>query len=203
MSSFYQKFLLKIFCIHGNALIDKGVRKGYNKFGMDNLILIGMPSSGKSTSGVLLAKKIGYGFIDCDLLIQGEESALLCEIIERKGAEGFLKIEERVNAGLYANRCVIATGGSVVYCERAMEHLKTLGKIVYLKLGKDAVKARIPSFEKRGVVMRGNVSSLDELYAEREPLYKRYADITIECDGQTIEQTVDAVIAATGRTVCD
>lgn len=203
MSSFYQKIPAKIFCVHGNALIDKGVRKGYNKFGMDNLILIGMPSSGKSTSGVLLAKKIGYGFIDCDLLIQGEEGALLSEIIERKGVEGFLKIEERVNAGLYANRCVIATGGSVVYCERAMEHLKTLGKIVYLKLGKDAVKARIPSFEKRGVVMRGNVSSLDELYAEREPLYKRYADITIECDGQTIDQTVDAVIAATGKTVCD
>lgn len=203
MSSFYQKIPAKIFCVHGNALIDKGVRKGYNKFGMDNLILIGMPSSGKSTSGVLLAKKIGYGFIDCDLLIQGEEGALLCEIIERKGVEGFLKVEERVNAGLYANRCVIATGGSVVYCERAMEHLKTLGKIVYLKLGKEAVKARIPSFEKRGVVMRGNVSTLDELYAEREPLYKRYAEITIECDGQTIDQTVDAVIAATGRTVCD
>ena len=83
---------------------------------MDNLVLIGMPSSGKSTAGVLLAKRIGYGFIDSDLIIQGEQGALLSEIIEREGAEGFLAIEERVNAGLAAMRCVIATGGSVCYC---------------------------------------------------------------------------------------
>lgn len=165
---------------------------------MENIVLIGMPSSGKSTAGVLLAKRIGYGFIDCDLLIQGQESALLSEIIERRGAEGFLEVEERVNAGLFASRCVIATGGSVVYCARAMEHLKTIGTIVYLKLGKEAVKQRIPSFEKRGVVMRGNVSNLDELYDERIPLYERYAQITIECDGQTIDDTVAAIARATG-----
>lgn len=168
---------------------------------MDNLVLIGMPSSGKSTAGVLLAKKIGFGFIDCDLLIQGQEGALLCEIIEQKGAEGFLKVEERVNAGLYVSRCVIATGGSVVYCERAMEHLKTLGKVIYLKLGKDAVRQRIPSFEKRGVVMRGNVSSLDELYDERIPLYEKYADHTVDCDGKTIDETVETIVAVAGFSV--
>ncbi len=118
---------------------------------MKNLVLIGMPSSGKSTAGVLLAKTMGYGFIDCDLLIQGEEQALLSEIIANKGTEGFLAIEERVNAGLFVSRCVISTGGSVCYCDRAMRHLKEIGTIVYLKLSAGEVAKRIPSLEKRGV----------------------------------------------------
>lgn len=161
-------------------------------------MLIGMPSSGKSTAGVLLAKRIGYGFIDCDLIIQGEQGLRLSEIIEKEGAEGFIDIEEKVNAGLYAKRCVIATGGSVVYGKRAMEHLKTLGKIVYLKLGVGEVERRIPSFQKRGVVMRGNITTLKELYAERIPLYERYADITINCDGKLIDATVAEIAAALG-----
>ncbi len=161
-------------------------------------MLIGMPSSGKSTAGVLLAKRIGYGFIDCDLIIQGEQGLRLSEIIEKEGAEGFIGIEEKVNAGLYAKRCVIATGGSVVYGKRAMEHLKTLGKIVYLKLGVGEVERRIPSFQKRGVVMRGNITTLKELYAERIPLYERYADITINCDGKSIDATVTEMAAALG-----
>lgn len=168
---------------------------------MDNLVLIGMPSSGKSTAGVLLAKRIGYGFIDSDLIIQGEQGALLSEIIEREGAEGFLAIEERVNAGLAAMRCVIATGGSVCYCERAMKHLKTLGKVVYLQLSKDEVARRIPSLVRRGVVMRGSVATLDALYRERVPLYERYADVTIRCDGQTIDETVEAIAAAAGFSI--
>ncbi len=173
----------------------------YNKNNMDNLILIGMPSSGKSTAGVLLAKKIGYGFIDSDLIIQGEQGALLSEIIEREGAEGFIAIEERVNAGLMAMRCVIATGGSVCYSERAMNHLKSLGKVVYLQLSEEEVARRIPSLVKRGVVMRGNVATLDALYRERIPLYERYADVTVRCDGQTIDETVGAIAAATGFSI--
>lgn len=165
---------------------------------MENIVLIGMPSSGKSTAGVLLAKKIGYGFIDCDLLIQGEENQLLSEIIEEKGAEGFLKIEERVNAGLHASRCVIATGGSVCYLPRAMEHLARIGKIVYLKLDESAIASRIPSFQKRGVVMRGNVTDLKGLFAERIPLYEKYAQITVDCNGQTTEETADAIARAAG-----
>ncbi len=165
---------------------------------MDNLVLIGMPSSGKSTAGVLLAKRIGYGFIDTDLIIQGEQGALLSQIIEKEGAEGFLAIEERVNAGIAAMRCVIATGGSVCYLPRAMEHLKTLGRVVYLKLSMEEVARRIPSLVKRGVVMRGNVETLEELYAERVPLYEQYADVTVCCDGQTIDETVAAIAAATG-----
>ena len=165
---------------------------------MDDLVLIGMPSSGKSTAGVLLAKRIGYGFIDTDLIIQGEQGALLSEIIEREGAEGFLAIEERVNAGIAAMRCVIATGGSVCYSPRAMEHLKKLGKIVYLALSEQEVARRIPSLAKRGVVMRGDVHTLEELYAERVPLYEKYTDVTVHCDGQTIDETVAAIAAATG-----
>ncbi len=165
---------------------------------MDNLILIGMPSAGKSTAGVLLAKKIGYGFLDCDLIIQGEEGALLCEIIEKRGAEGFLAIEERVNAGLFASRCVIATGGSVCYCANAMEHLKGLGTVVYLKIDAAETERRIPSAEKRGIVMRGNITTLRELYAERVPLYEKYADVTVDCTGKNIDETVAAIAAATG-----
>ncbi len=168
---------------------------------MDNLVLIGMPSSGKSTAGVLLAKRIGYGFLDTDLIIQGEQGALLSQIIEREGTEGFLAIEERVNAGLMAQRCVIATGGSVCYSPRAMQHLKSLGKVVYLQLSKDEVARRIPDLVSRGVVMRGNVHSLGELFSERCPLYERYADITVHCDGQTIDETVAAIAAAAGFSI--
>lgn len=165
---------------------------------MDNLVLIGMPSSGKSTAGVLLAKRIGFGFIDTDLIIQGEHGALLSQIIEREGAEGFLAIEERVNAGIAAMRCVIATGGSVCYLPRAMEHLKKLGTVVYLELSEEEVARRVPDFVRRGVVMRGNIRTLKELYAERVPLYEKYADVTVRCDGQTIDETVAAIAAATG-----
>ena len=165
---------------------------------MENLVLIGMPSAGKSTAGVLLAKRIGYGFIDCDLIIQGEEGALLPDIIARRGAEGFLAVEERVGCGLAASRCVIATGGSVCYLPRAMEHLKTLGKVVYLELGEAEVAKRVPNLERRGVVMRGNVTTLHELVRERAPLYEKYADITVNCDDQTIDETVEAIMRATG-----
>ena len=165
---------------------------------MDNLVLIGMPSSGKSTAGVLLAKRIGFGFIDTDLIIQGEQGALLSQSIEREGAEGFLAIEERVNAGIAAMRCVIATGGSVCYLPRAMEHLKKLGTVVYLELSEEEVARRVPDFVRRGVVMRGNIRTLKELYAERVPLYEKYADVTVRCDGQTIDETVAAIAAATG-----
>ncbi len=160
--------------------------------------MIGMPSSGKSTAGVLLAKTIGYGFIDSDLLIQNERKALLCDVIEREGAEGFIAIEDRVNAELWAERCVIATGGSVVYGENAMRHLKEIGKVVYLHLGEEEVKRRIPNLARRGVVMRGDVTTIGELYAERVPLYEKYADVTVDCDGKNIDETVAAIAAAVG-----
>ena len=121
---------------------------------MDNIILIGMPASGKSTVGVVLAKRLGYEFIDTDLLIQKQEQALLREIIAEKGEDGFLVIEDQVNADLEAERSVIAPGGSVVYCENAMKHYKEIGTVVYLQTSYQTIKERIGDPKKRGVVFR-------------------------------------------------
>ena len=144
-----------------------------------NIILIGMPASGKSTAGVLLAKTVGYGFIDTDLLIQNEQKSLLCDIIAAKGAEEFIKIEETVLSDLWAERCVVATGGSAVYGERAMRHLKEIGTVVYLKLGEKTIEKRLKNIVLRGVVMRRSGETVADLYAERVPLYEKYADITV------------------------
>lgn len=145
-------------------------------------MLIGMPSAGKSTVGMRLAELLGYGFIDSDRIIEGVEGKLLSGLIEEHGAEGFLKIEERVNCGLDVSRCVIATGGSAVYSDRAMKSLKQRGKIVYLKIDREEVKKRIPDLVSRGVVMRGALNSVDDLYKERAPLYEKYQDITVDCN---------------------
>ena len=163
---------------------------------MKNIVLIGMPASGKSTAGVLLAKAIGYGFIDTDLLIQNSERALLCDIIQTKGAEEFLRIEEQVNSELWAEHCVISTGGSVIYGEKAMLHLKELGTVVYLKLSEPALEKRLKNIFRRGVVMRTPGETVAQLYAERVPLYEKYADVTIDCEGHTVEETVQAIAEA-------
>lgn len=168
---------------------------------MENIVLIGMPASGKSTAGVLLAKTIGYGYIDTDLMIQSEESALLYEIIAREGIDGFIAIEERVNSAVWADRCVISTGGSVIYGPKAMEHLRKIGKTVYLKVSYNELIKRLDGRDmfKRGVVMKKHGETLRELYDERTPLYERYADITVECDGLDLDGTVAAIITATGK----
>ncbi len=165
---------------------------------MNNIILIGMPASGKSTAGVLLAKNIGYGYIDCDLLIQNEQKALLCDIISRVGVQEFIKIEEKVNAELWAERCVISTGGSVVYGERAMAHLKTLGKIIYIQVGLEELERRLKGKDlfSRGVVMKNPGTTLADLYAERAPLYEKYADLIVNCQSNTLDETVERLIEA-------
>ena len=161
-----------------------------------NIILIGMPASGKSTAGVLLAKTLGFGFIDTDLLIQNEQRALLCDIIAAKGAEEFLRIEERVNASLWAERCVIATGGSAVYGERAMRRFREIGTVVYLRLSDPEIERRLHNIVLRGVVMRTPGGSVAQLYAERVPLYEKYAHVTVSCDGLSLEETVSAIVRA-------
>ena len=165
---------------------------------MNNIVLIGMPASGKSTAGVLLAKNIGYGYIDCDLLIQNEQKALLCDIISRVGVQEFIKIEEKVNAELWAERCVISTGGSVVYGERAMAHLKTLGKIIYIQVGLEELERRLKGKDlfSRGVVMKNPGTTLADLYAERAPLYEKYADLIVNCQSNTLDETVEMLIEA-------
>ena len=165
---------------------------------MNNIILIGMPASGNSTVRVLLAKNIGYGYIDCDLLIQNEQKALLCDIISRVGVQEFIKIEEKVNAELWAERCVISTGGSVVYGERAMAHLKTLGKIIYIQVGLEELERRLKGKDlfSRGVVMKNPGTTLADLYAERAPLYEKYADLIVNCQSNTLDETVEMLIEA-------
>lgn len=160
---------------------------------MKNIVLIGMPGAGKSTVGVVLAKAMGYRFMDSDLLIQEEEGKLLCEIIQEKGVDGFIQIENRVNSQIITNQTVIATGGSVVYGREAMEHFKEIGTVVYLKLPYHVLDERLGDLKNRGVVMKDN-QTLKDLYEERVSLYEKYADITINTADFSIRHTVDAII---------
>ena len=162
---------------------------------MKNVILIGMPGSGKSTVGVVLAKVLGYRFVDSDLVIQETEGKLLHEIITEKGMEGFLAVENKVNRELQAERSVIATGGSVVYGAEAMEHLKEIGKVVYLKLPYKELRRRLGNLKDRGVVLKEG-QTLKSLYEERIPLYEKYADLTVDEAELGIRQTVELVIQA-------
>ena len=130
---------------------------------MENIVLIGMPGVGKSTVGVILAKELGYQFIDADLLIQKQEKRLLREIIAQEGVDGFIQIENQVNASIETDRTVIATGGSVVYGREAMEHLKKISTVVYLKLSYQALKKRLGNLKNRGVVLREG-QTLRDLY---------------------------------------
>lgn len=157
---------------------------------MSNIVLIGMPGAGKSTVGVVLAKKLGYAFLDSDLVIQSREKKLLHEIISEKGVEGFWAVEESVNESIETDRTVIATGGSAVYGRKAMEHLKRIGTVVYLKLSCAAVLERLGDLNERGVTMRDG-QTFEELYDERIVLYEKYADITVDCEGLSIREIVD------------
>ena len=165
---------------------------------MKNIILVGMPGAGKSTLGVMLAKKIGYGYIDSDSVIVAREGMRLCELMEKVGREGFLDIEAKVNSELCASRCVIATGGSVIYREFAMTKLKTLGKIVYLKLSYQTIASRLGDLKARGVAIKEGNTRLD-LYQERAPLYEKYADITVELDGLSILEAAKVLQKAVER----
>ena len=161
----------------------------------DNITLIGMPGVGKSTVGVLLAKKIGYEYADSDLLIQKREKRLLKEIIEQEGDDGFLRIEEDVNASLDVHRTVIAPGGSVIYGPRAMAHLKKISTVVYLYVPYEELSIRLGNLHDRGVVLRAGQTFRD-LFEERTLLYERYADVTVSESGLTLSGTLEAVSAA-------
>ncbi len=154
-----------------------------------NIILIGMPGCGKSTVGVVLAKNLGYRFLDSDICIQEQENRLLHEIITEDGLKGFLAIENRVNASLDVQKHVIATGGSAIYGAEAMAHLGEIGTIVYLKLPYEDIKERLGDLVKRGVALK-NGQTLYELYEERIPLYEKYADITVDCHEKAIREIV-------------
>lgn len=155
-----------------------------------NITLIGMPAAGKSTVGVLLAKRLGYSFVDSDIVIQEKTGKLLKEIIEEAGTDGFLKVEEQINSELDVHRSVIAPGGSVIYGSKAMEHLKEISVVVYLKLSYQDVKRRLGDLTDRGVALKDGMTLLD-LYNERVPLYEQYADITIDETGKSSGKIVD------------
>ena len=159
---------------------------------MKNIILIGMPGAGKSTVGVVLAKKLGYAFVDADLVIQSREGKLLHEIISERGVEGFWRVEESVGESIEAHRTVIATGGSAVYGPKAMEHYKQIGTVVYLSLPLAGIRERLGDLDERGVTLREG-QDLDSLYAERLPLYEKYADITVACEGLEIREIVERI----------
>lgn len=161
----------------------------------DNIVLIGMPTSGKSTMGVILAKILGYRFLDADIVIQEKEGKKLSEIIESEGIDGFIDIENRINSGIETEKTVIATGGSVVYGKEAMDHYKNIGKVVYLKVDMDTLTKRLHNAKQRGVVMRKG-QSLVSLYNERSTLYEKYADITIEEKDHTMEEVIDITLEA-------
>ena len=160
---------------------------------MSNIILIGMPASGKSTVGVILAKLLGFDFIDTDLLIQKREKKRLSQIIASRGIDGFLEAEEAACLSVKTDQCVIATGGSVVYSEAAVSHLKTLGTFVYLEVDFGTLQSRLNDIERRGVVLRPG-QTLEQLYQERVPLYRRYADLTVREGQDGLERTVRAVL---------
>ena len=160
---------------------------------MKNIIFIGMPASGKSTIGVVVAKHLGYDFIDSDLLIQKQEKRLLKDIIADVGNEGFLAIENQVNCDIEAERAVISPGGSIVYCQEAMEHFKEIGTIIYLKVSFETINERISNARNRGVVLKEG-QTLKDLYDERTCLFEKYADCIISEDGLSLEETIDKVL---------
>ena len=159
----------------------------------NNIVLIGMPGVGKSTIGVILAKILAYHFLDSDLVIQEREGKRLHQIISEVGTEGFLKIENDVNASLQVEKTVIATGGSAIYGAEAMEHLKEIGEVVYLKADYPTICKRLGNLEKRGVALKPG-QTLKDLYDERTVLYEKYADVIVDEKGLGTSETIDAVL---------
>lgn len=157
-----------------------------------NITLIGMPGAGKSTVGVVLAKVLGYRFVDSDLEIQGQTGKLLHELISELGDEGFLELENRVNAGLEVTDSVIATGGSAVYGKEAMEHLREISVVLYLRLSCESLKERLGDLHERGVVLKPG-QTLEDLLAIRGPLYEKYAHFIIEEENLDIRGIVKKI----------
>ena len=160
---------------------------------MKNIVLIGMPGAGKSTIGVILAKSFLFDFCDTVLSFQKEPGESLCDTISKIGIDDFIKLEERVIYQQEFSDSVVATGGSAVYGEKAMRKLKENGTIVYLKVSSEELQKRIKNIHTRGIAMKEG-TTISELYGERVPLYEKYADITVECDGKTAEECVDLIV---------
>lgn len=168
---------------------------------MNNIILIGMPGVGKSCIGVVLAKALNMSFIDSDIVIQERMGRNLRDIIAETGRDGFLRLENEINAGITADNSVIATGGSAVFGEEAMEHFRRIGKIVYLAISCADLEERLGDLDERGVIHEKD-QTLADIYAQRVPLYERYADVTVWEDGVWIrfEDMIGEISARLGKT---
>jgi shikimate kinase len=168
----------------------------------NNIVLIGMPGAGKSTAGVVLAKMIGYDFVDADLVIQQECDKSLQKLIDTLGPLGFIEVENEVLKNMQFDRTVISTGGSAVYSDEAIEHLRQIGTIVYMQTSLDELRERLADFSQRGVVMkREGGMGLADLYDERIPLYEKFADITVNVEGVTVAEAADKIRQAVGAEI--
>lgn len=165
--------------------------------GRDNIVMIGMPGSGKSTIGVVLAKILNYDFVDVDLIIQQRCDKTLQRLIDALGPAGFIDVENEVLLDMNFEHTVVSTGGSAVYSHDAIQHLADIGRIVYLQVSLPELEKRLCDFSERGVVMRREgCTSLADLYDERIPLYEKYADITVDIDGLSITESARKVAEA-------
>lgn len=165
---------------------------------MDNITLIGMPGAGKSTIGVLLAKRLGYAFHDTDITIQVQSGKTLSELMTEIGGDRLMELENRIIASMQPCREVIATGGSAVFGKQGMGNLQQCSHIVYLKVSLSEIANRVGDLVGRGVVLNG-CQNITELYHQRVPLYEQYGQIVIKCDGKTVEQCVDEICKAVGE----
>ena len=163
----------------------------------DNIVLIGMPGAGKSTLGVVLAKILNYDFLDADLVIQNKHGKTLQTLINEYGPQGFLDVENQDLQEINVHRTIIATGGSAVYSDRAMEHLRSIGTVVYLQISYKELANRLGDLQERGVVMKDGMGmSLADLYEERLPLYEKWADITVDVEKTSITKAAKKVAGA-------
>ncbi|MCX2795118.1 shikimate kinase [Microbulbifer thermotolerans] len=158
----------------------------------NSIVLIGMPGAGKSTLGVLLAKELALDFVDTDMLIQLREGKTLQEIINESDYLNLRRIEGEVIASADLPNHVIATGGSAVYSEEGMANLKRFGPAIFLNCSAEELRRRIHNYEQRGIA-KAPGQSFEELFAERQALYRKYADITVDCDGRSLQQVLDQV----------
>ena len=165
---------------------------------MKNIVLIGMPGAGKSTIGIILAKVLGYKFIDSDLLIQEQENCLLKDIIEARGLDGFIAVENQINRDIKTTNTVIATGGSIIYGTEAINHLRDIGIVIYIKLSLETIDNRLGNIKQRGVVFKEG-QTLKSLYEERCPLYEKYAHIVIDGEELNTEELMDKIVEEVRR----
>lgn len=160
---------------------------------MINISLIGMPASGKSTVGVILAKTLGMDFVDTDLIIQKSEGRVLQDIIDNDGIDKFLKCEENALLSLKIDNTVIATGGSAVLCEEGMKYLKSISKIVYIEVECNELEKRLSNIQTRGIACKKGDTPID-IFNKRKHLYEKYSDLTIKSKSNNVELTIQDII---------